>query len=61
MRGGVYENESKHFDCCPCFIRRDGEHPVQLAAQGQTTHFRHYKLIDIGTFGEPASFVNPPL
>jgi hypothetical protein len=34
--------------------------PVRLAAQGQTTHFRHYKLIDIGTFGGPASFVNPP-
>jgi len=34
--------------------------PVRLAAQGQTTHFRHYNLIDIGTFGGPASFINPP-
>lgn len=25
--------------------------PIQSAAQGQTQHFRHYKLIDMGTFG----------
>jgi probable HAF family extracellular repeat protein len=34
--------------------------PVQLAAQKQTTHFRHYKLIDIGTFGGPASYFTEP-
>ena len=33
--------------------------PVRMAAQGQTTHFRHYKLVDVGTFGGPASFINP--
>lgn len=34
--------------------------PVWVAAQEQATNFRHYKLIDIATFGGPASFVNPP-
>ena len=33
--------------------------PVQLAAQENPTHFRHYKLIDMGTFGGPNS--NVPL
>ena len=33
--------------------------PIQLAAQRQTTNFRHYKLIDMGTLGGPASFINP--
>src|SRR5579862_1625069 len=32
--------------------------PIQVAAQGQT-HFRHYKLIDLGTFSGPASYINP--
>ena len=32
--------------------------PVHLAAQGRTTNFRHYKLIDVGTFGGPAAFVS---
>jgi len=32
--------------------------PIQLAAQEQTTHFRHYRLIDMGTFGGPESAVN---
>ena len=34
--------------------------PLQLAAQEHTTHFRHYKLIDIGTFGGPTSGVDEP-
>jgi probable HAF family extracellular repeat protein len=33
--------------------------PIRLASQSQTTSFRHYKLIDIGTFGGPNSYVNP--
>jgi probable HAF family extracellular repeat protein len=32
--------------------------PIRLAAQKQTTHFHHYKLIDMGTFGGPMSFIN---
>jgi probable HAF family extracellular repeat protein len=31
--------------------------PAPLAAQGQKTNFRHYKLIDMGTFGGPSSFL----
>ena len=31
--------------------------PLRLAAQGQVTHFRHYKLFDVGTFGGPASYL----
>jgi len=34
--------------------------PPELAAQKQTTHFRHYKLIDIGTFSGPQSYLNIP-
>ena len=34
--------------------------PFRLGAQEQTGNFRHYKLIDIGTFGGPASYVNAP-
>ena len=34
--------------------------PLQLAAQKQTIDFRHYKLIDIATFGGPASYFTEP-
>jgi len=31
--------------------------PVQPTAQEHTTHFRHYELIDMGTFGGPVSYL----
>src|SRR5713226_403628 len=34
--------------------------PVQLAAQERKEEQRRYKLIDLGTFGGPNSFVNGP-
>src|SRR5215475_9031379 len=34
--------------------------PLPLAAQAQTTHFRHYKVIDMGTFGGTLSLMNFP-
>ena len=34
--------------------------PLQMAAEEHTTHFRHYRLIDLGTFGGPASYINNP-
>ena len=30
---------------------------VRLAAQGEATNFRHYKLVDLGTFGGPSSYL----
>ncbi len=37
--------------------------PVRLYAQDKPVHNHkdhHYRLIDVGTFGGPASFINPP-
>jgi probable HAF family extracellular repeat protein len=34
--------------------------PLSLAAQELATNFRHYKLVDLGTFGGPASYINNP-
>src|SRR5215469_4189317 len=35
--------------------------PLSLAAQERATNFRNYKLIDLGTFGGAASYINNPI
>jgi probable HAF family extracellular repeat protein len=35
--------------------------PVRLFAQKIPKHFRHYKLVDMGTFGGPVSSINIPV
>jgi probable HAF family extracellular repeat protein len=37
--------------------------PAQVAAQDKQQHqhkFHHYQLVDVGTFGGPESYINPP-
>jgi probable HAF family extracellular repeat protein len=33
--------------------------PIPLTAQGEKTKPRHYKLVELGTFGGPTSYINP--
>ena len=32
--------------------------PIPLTAQGEKTKPRHYKLVELGTFGGPTSYIN---